>query len=152
MTKRFFLACAIGLALGLVGPAATASMDGGAPPPQVAQACIQHVTHIAQHRVQRTMVAANHCVNRIEMLLAAGHPQAAHQTAQQCVVRITQGSSLASAHIQAICAQCTFFLVSHGAPGLAQMVQNVCANRIEAVQISRMVAINAIQNALPDPP
>jgi hypothetical protein len=67
-------------------------------------------------------------------------------------VRITQRSNFASARIQASCAQCTFFLVSHGAPGLAQMVQNVCANRIEAVQNSRTAALAAIQNALPDPP
>lgn len=143
--KSLRIACCA-LAVWIVAPDAGAQPSD---PAQIAQHCIQHVSAVAAHRIQRNQAIAGECVAKIEHLVEAGHIGAARHMAVICAHRIMAGTNQALQHIHARCTECTQVLLSLGAPRLAQAVREVCMQRAQAMNASRHAALQAIRDALP---
>ena len=148
-TYRIASGCVLGLVGLLAAPGATA---GGNPDPEeIAQHCIQRVTALAAHRVQRNEAAAAQCVATIEQLVEAGQLEEAQHVAQQCIHHIVIRSHRTVHRIQERCAHCIQVLIHLGEPKLAQAVGQACGEAVAAVNASRQEAVAAILDALPQP-
>lgn len=118
-------------------------------PQEIAQRCVQRVTARAAHRVQHNQIAAAHCTSVIGRLLEQGNVPAAFHAAQHCVHRVVATTHYTQMRNQAKCTHCIQVLLALDAPGLAEVVGNVCSEAAMAVANSRQQAVQAILDALP---